>query len=392
MKTLLLASTALVLSSAPLAAQAQDWTVDGSIGASLGTTSNVLVAPTNEQSDTVYGATGNLSLGTKSDAGSFSLFGSFDLTRYADFGDEDSNDYAFGANGAINFEGGSVFAGAKHALNTEDRREVHTRRDTRSPIESTVDSVDFGIKTTLGGLGFSATADYVTSDFEDARTRVGNFPVDQDFRDRGTWTETFRLTGSPDADVSWFAQVAFTQVDYDLKPPASIHNRDSEGYTASVGATFDVTDSVTGEISVGWSGRSFDSPTFDDASDVVVNADLTWTVSSDTTIALTAARGFEESTVTLSPISVATSVGASITHNYTPDFKVAAYVGSAWDDHENRDRQDTTGSAGVSAAYLVAPNVEINAAYDFSTQDSDGIHAIPGYDDGRWTVGFKVGF
>ena len=35
----------------------------------------------------------------------------------------------------------------------------------------------------------------MTSDFEDARTRVGNFLVDQDFRDRGTWTETFRVTG-----------------------------------------------------------------------------------------------------------------------------------------------------------------------------------------------------
>lgn len=392
MKTLFFVSTALVLASAPLAAHAQDWKVDGSIGASLGTTSNVLAAPTNEMSDTVYGGSGKLTLSTDSDAGSFSAYGSFNLTHYADAEDENADDYAFGADGSLKFDGGSLFAGASHALNTEDRRKVTARRDTRSPTESTDDSFDIGFKTRLGGVGLMARADYVTSDFEDARNRITNAVVDQDFRDRGTWTETVRVTGSPDADVSLFAQVVFTQVDYDLKPPASLHNRDSEGYTASIGATFDITGQLSGEVSVGWSGRSFDEPAFDDVSDVVVNADLTWTVSSDTTITLAAARGFEESTVPLSPIYVATAVGASITHSYTPDFSVKAYIGEEWDDHENRDRHDTTGSAGVSAAWKVTSNAELTAAYDFSTQDSDGVHAIPGYDDGRWTVGFKVGF
>lgn len=392
MKRLFFASTALLLAAAPFAAQAEDFKVDGSIGAGVGTTSNVLAAPTNEQSDTVYNASGKLTLSTESGGGSFSVFGSFDSTHYADYDDENTDDYAFGANGAIKFDGGKVFAGATHSLNSEDRRKVTARRDTRRPTESANDAFNFGFKTTLGGIGFSARADYVTRDFEDARNRITNAIVDQDFRDRGTWTETFRVTGSPDADVSWFAQVAFTQVDYDLAPPAVVHNRDSDGYTASIGMTYDITDSLSGEVSVGWSGRSFDNPGFDDVSDIVVNADLTWTVSSATTITLAAARGFEETTVVNSPIYVATAAGASITHKVTPDFTVKAYIGEEWDDHENRDRKDTTGSAGVSAAYAVTSSVELSAAYDFSTQDSDGVHAIPGYDDGRWTVGFKIGF
>lgn len=392
MRKLLFVSTTLALASAPLAVHAQDWKVDGSLGASVGTTSNVLAAPSNETSDTVYGGSGKVTLSTESDAGSFSVHGGFDLTRHADAEDENADDYAFGAEGSLKFEGGDLFAGADHALTTEDRRKVTARRDTRSRTESTTDSFDAGFNARLGGVGLMARADYVTNDFEDARHRVTNAVVDQDFRDRGTWTETVRVTGSPDADVSMFAEVVFTQVDYDLKPPASIHNRDSEGYTASVGATFDITDRLSGEVSVGWAGRSFDEPAFDDASAVVVDADLTWTVTGDTTITLAAARGFEETTAALSPIFVATAVGASITHNYSPDFKVKAYIGQEWDDHENRDRKDTTGAAGVSAAWLVSANAELTAAYDFSTQDSDGVHAIPGYDDGRWTVGFKVGF
>lgn len=392
MRKLLFVSTTLALASAPLAVHAQDWKVDGSLGASVGTTSNVLAAPSNETSDTVYGGSGKVTLSTESDAGSFSVHGGFDLTRHADAEDENADDYAFGAEGSLKFEGGDLFAGADHALTTEDRRKVTARRDTRSRTESTTDSFDAGFNARLGGVGLMARADYVTNDFEDARHRVTNAVVDQDFRDRGTWTETVRVTGSPDADVSMFAEVVFTQVDYDLKPPASIHNRDSEGYTASVGATFDITDRLSGEVSVGWAGRSFDEPAFDDASAVVVDADLTWSVTGDTTITLAAARGFEETTAALSPIFVATAVGASITHNYSPDFKVKAYIGQEWDDHENRDRKDTTGAAGVSAAWLVSANAELTAAYDFSTQDSDGVHAIPGYDDGRWTVGFKVGF
>lgn len=392
MKKLFLASTALVLVSAPIAAHADEAKIEGSVGGSVGYTSNVLAAPSNEESDKVFSAFGKLSIGAESEAGSFGVHGGFSVTQYADTSDENANDYDIGADGSIKFDGGSFFAGASHSLNTEDRRKVTARRDTKSPTESTDDSVDFGVKGRLGGLGFSARADYVTRDFEDARRRVTNAVVDQDFRDRGTWVETFRVTGAPDADVSWFAQVAFTQVDYDLAPPAVVHNRDSDGYTASVGMTFDITDQVTGEVSVGWAGRSFDSPAFDDVSDVVVDADLTWTVDDRTTVHLAAARGYEETTVTNSPIYLGTYVGASVVHKVTPDFKVKAYVQEEWDDHENRDRKDTTGGAGVSAAWKVASNVEMQAAYDFSTQDSDGVHAIPGYDDGRWTVGFKVGF
>lgn len=392
MKTWFFASTALVLASAPLAAHAQDWKVDGSLGASLGTTSNVLAAPTNEQSDTVYGASGNLGLSTKGDGGSFSAFARFDLTHYADNDDENVDDYAIGADGSIKFSGGSVFAGASHALSTEDRRKVTARRDTRSPTEDTVDSFNVGIRTTIGDMGFSARADYVTNDFKDARNRITNAVVDQDFRDRGTWSETLRLTAHPDADIAWFAEVVFVQVDYDLTTPAVAHNRDSDGYTASIGVTYDITDSLTGEIKAGFASRNFDNPAWDDETGVLFNADLTWTVNSSTTVKVGAARTWEETTVLSSPFYEATAVGGSVTHNYTPDFKVGAYVQYEWDNHMNRDRDDTTGSAGVSAAYRISDNAEINAAYDFSTQDSKGLHAIPGYDDGRWTVGFKVGF
>lgn len=393
MKRVLFASAALLLTAAPLAAAAEDWTVDGKLGASVATTDNALASANNEKSDTVWGVAGDITASTKGDGGSFSVFANFDLTRYSDFDDENTDDYGFGANGSIKVgEASSLFAGASHALTSEDRHKVTARRDTRKPTESTVDSFDAGLKTRLGGLGFSARVDYVTSDYEDARTRVGNLLVDQDFRDRGTWTETFRVTGSPDADVSWFGQVSFTQVDYDLAPPAVLHNRDSDGYKASVGVSFDVTDQITGEASVGWAGRSFDSPTFDDVTDLVVDADLTWTVSDSTRITLSAARGFEETTVALSPIYVATALGFRIDHDVTSNFALAAYLEQEWDDHENRDRKDTTGKAGVSAAWKIAPNVEMTGAYDFSTQDSDGIHAIPGYDDGRFSLGLSIGF
>jgi len=392
MKSLFFASTALLLTSAPFAAQAQDWKVDGSVGASIGTTSNALASATNELSDTVYGAAGKLTLSTESDGGSFSAYGSFDLTHYNDNDDENADDYAFGVDGAVKFGGGSLFAGASHALATEDRRKVTARRDTRSPTESANNSFDFGFKTMLGALGFTARADYVSKDYDDARLRTTNAVVDQDFRDRGTWTETLRLTGHPEADVSWFGEVVFVQNDYDLSTPAVAHNRDSEGYTVSAGVTLDITDNVTGEIKAGFASRSFSNPAWDDETGVVFEADLTWTFAPATTFKVSAARTWEESTVTFSPFYEATAVGVRLTHEFTPDFKVAVYAEQEWADHLNRDRDDSTGGAGVSAAYRFAPNVDVTAAYDFSTQDSDGIHAIPGYDDGRWTVGLKVGF
>jgi hypothetical protein len=386
-------STALVLMAAPLTAQAAEgWDVEGSLGASLGTTENVFAAPSNETSDTVYGLSADLSLSTESEGGSFSLFGDVDLTRYADTPDEDANDYTIGAKGKIKFDGGSLFGGVKHALDTESRGSVVTRRDSKEPAESTVDNFYAGFRTSLGGMSLMAKAAYTTSDYEDLRHRITNVLIDQDFRDRGTWTETLRLGGDVDGGVGWFFQTTFTQVDYDQAPPAVLHNRDSDGYSAVIGASYDITDSLTGEVSVGWGGRSFDDAGFDDVSDLVVDADLTWMVSPATKVVFAAARDFRESTVNFSPIYISTAVGVRWSHKISDSFTVAAYVEEEWDDHEQRDRQDTTGKAGVSLAYAITESASVTGAYDFTTQDSDGVHAIPGYDDGRLTLGVSLGF
>ncbi|MBX7249744.1 MAG: outer membrane beta-barrel protein [Caulobacteraceae bacterium] len=380
------AVTVLVMAAAP--AFAEDVTTSGSVTAWVAGTDNALLQPSNEQDDTIWGVKGNFKLSS----GPVDFHGAAAATEFSDFNDESTFDWDLGADAAFDTGGAKLTFGGDYADGSEDRHSVTARRDTRHPTNVATVTAYGGLAGRMGDVEISGRVDYATADYDDDRHRIFLTHIDQDYRDRSTWNESIRATFSPDAAVSWFGEISATQVDYDQKPPFALHNRDSDGWSAVVGVKVDMTDELTGMASIGWTGRSFDEPGFDDEDDVTVHAAFDWTVDSNTHVALMGTREFRETTQAFSPIYVSTTVRAQFDHSFSAQWSISAYAQQEWADHRQVDRDDEVSQLGASLTYDFLENAGVSVTWDHAQLNSDGFFAVPEYDENRWGAAVSVRF
>lgn len=137
-------------------------------------------------------------------------------------------------------------------------------------------------------VGFGATAAYL--DYRDARGPYGR--VEQDDRDRWEVETRSRAGFAPTRTLDLFVEnrqqvVLYDRADYGLA-------LDRVGDELSVGAAFDLTERLIGEISVGHMRVSFASSFIDPISRPVARAVLAWAPTPLTTLRLRVWRGLEQ--------------------------------------------------------------------------------------------------
>lgn len=263
------------------------------------------------------------------------------------------------------------------------------RRDTKERVEYSTDSAQVSLSQRFSGLTLTGGMAVATLDFDDGRLRANPLiGVDQDHRDRTTFSQSIKAGFPENGGTSWFIAASHQTTDYDLSPPASLHQRDSESASVSGGVDFTALPNVTGSISAGWTSRSFDSPAFDDVSTVGIDANVTWTVGPDTTWRLYADRSIKETTLANSSSYVSTTVGGSLNHSFNDRFGVRLSLEKEWNAHEGIDRDDDVWEAGLGLTADLTDAVEADLTYTLTSEDSDGVFASPGYDVG--VVAFSI--
>lgn len=394
MKSILFAAVAAACLAAPGLALAGDGpSVSGNLTAGVSANDNIFASNGGEVSDTVFEVSGGVTLQNETDAGYVKAYGTFDIEQYSDVDDENAEDFSVGLKGGLNFgDGGQLFGGASHALNTEDRTQRTARRDTRERTDFTVDAGNVGVSFDLGPGKVTAQAGVKAYDYEDGETRIGGFLVDQDRRDRTVSSQSLRIDFDLQEGVGAFVAVGRSETDYDLLPPLAPHNRDSEGASATAGLTFKAASNISGEVEIGWSGRSFDQVGFDDASTLFVSANLTWTPSEQTTWTLSASRSFQETTVLGSPIYVATVLGVSLEQELSDRFTLNLALSREWDEHEQIDRSDDATVFEIGLTAGLSEKLVAGVNYNYSSEDSSGLFASPGYDVGVASAFLKLKF
>lgn len=393
MKTFLLTTAAAAALLTPALACAADApNFSGVLAAGVSANDNIFATNFGEISDTVFTLNGGLNLSRHSAAGDLSAYARIDLAHYADHSDENADDYAIGADGSLNLASGQVSAGASHVLTTESRKARVARRDTVKRTEYVVDEAHAAFVATVETVRLTGRLSYSSSDYDNGRVRGTGALALQDDRDRTTQTQSLRADFKADQAMSFFGKVQHVGIDYDLAPPASRHNRDSDTVSVTGGVTFNATADLTGEIEAGWAKRTFDDAAFADVSDLSLSANLDWTAAKGTDVTFNASRSLEEEVLTGSSIYVATVVGVAISHHVGARWALGGYASREWDDHKGINRKDDVSAFGVSAAFQVSDRVEAKLAYDFTTEDSSGARRGPGYDNGVVSAGLKAKF
>ena len=140
---------------------------------------------------------------------------------------------------------------------------------------------------------------------------------------------------------------------HDLNADSLGYQRDSKGFTGSVGATFELTRQLTGNVSVGYVKRTYEDPRLQDLSGLIGNASLVWTATTLTTVKLTASSTVGESTVPGVSGVLYRDVGVQVDHAFRQWLVGSLKLGVGVDTYKGLSTEATTTVSSICNCVVV---------------------------------------
>jgi len=230
----------------------------------------------------------------------------------------------------------------------------------------------------LNRVSVKGGLDTIRYDYQDVLTSL-NTPLLMSTRNHWEYAPSIRLGYEIQPEYEAFVKFVYKEADYDTLTRSSgagiAYNRNSTGYNALGGLAFDLTDLVTGDMSVGYLQRSYVDSRLPDISGINGFVNLKWRPTALTTVNGKFSHDILETTqegvagILASGISlgaehelmrnVVLSAGGSFTNN--------DYQGFIAPNLENRN--DKVYGGNVAAKYLLNRNLSTDLAYNYQSRD-----------------------
>ena len=150
---------------------------------------------------------------------------------------------------------------------------------------------------------------------------------------------------------------------HDLATDFSGYQRNSKGWTATVGSTFELSRLVTGETGIGYTERKYDDPRLEKLSGVVGNASLIWTADALTTVKFTAASAVQESAVPGVSGVLSRDFGLQLDHSFRRYLIGSVKAGYGNDDYKGSDRDDDRYMLGLGLTYKLSRWAQVKGEF-----------------------------
>lgn len=151
---------------------------------------------------------------------------------------------------------------------------------------------------------------------------------------------------------------------HDRSVDAAGFARDSDGVSARLGSSFEMTRLITGEVSAGYGDRSYQDRRLPDLKGPLVDASLIYAVTPLTTLTLQAATSFDETTVPGSPGAEDRSVSLQVSHALLRNLTLTALVSYLNTDYRGAHITENAISETLKASYALGRSFVIEASYN----------------------------
>lgn len=327
---------------------------------------NVFATADDEESDFVTRLSPRLNVASNFSRHSLGFSVGSDVAFYADTGDENNYQDAFGDIGGTL----DITRDSRLSLNLNAGR-FHDDRD--DPEDVATDDLSTFLR--YGGtLTFYQGFNRLNFRLREIVTREDYFDLDgvsQDARDEIEYDSRLRVGYFISPRFNLFTEGRYIITDRDEDEPV---NRDSTGWEARLGTEVDITAVLFGEAFVGYRQESFDDDErFDDESGISFGADLTWNPTTLTTVTLGGDADFDSTTnvSTNASSNFETNIALAVDHELLRNVLIGADVAYERDDFEGIDRTDDTIRAGAGVTYLLNRYLSLSGDYDFTDRSSD---------------------
>lgn len=346
----------------------------GVVGATAN--SNVYAQENNEESDVIARIGGELVGVTNWSVHELGFEASAYRNEYMDLSDESANEFHGAVRGRLDATRDLSFSARVYAdKDVEQRYSPATTGGLAKPIEYTTAGAEVSADYQNDRFRWNNSVGLRDWNFKDGRIIGTNAVADQDFRDRQTTYGRTRLSYAVSPDLAVFGQGTFHDEAYDQTQliGGALRTRDSNGYTLSVGADFELTSLVRGDVAVGYLSENKDDNYFADVDGLSLDGRLQWFPSRLTTFTLTGSRRVVDTGVFDSPSAVATDFLARVDHELRRNIILSAEAGLTTYDFKEIDRKDDNSVFGVSARYKMNKHAHLNAFARHLDRDSSGM-------------------
>lgn len=297
---------------------------------------------------------------------------------YVERSDQSTLSYTVGTNDRIDLGGdAAVSVGGSFGRQTDPLTDLGTPNNAAKAVRFDSAKAYVGAVKQFNRLRLVASANVRDDAYSNVQSETGGVIYQRD-RDTTTTTLSARAEYAVNAGLSVYVNAAGNQRLYRNELPGE-PNRNSHGYDVAVGANFDLTHLLRGEVEAGYLDQTFKAAIFPTVSGFSVRGQLQYFLSPLTTISLTSGQTVGDSAIVGAAGFLQTTEQIAIDHEVLRSLVLSAHLANENDRIRGIDRNDERISAGASAKFLVTRSLGVIGGYNFFRDSSTGTARGPSY-------------
>ena len=230
---------------------------------------------------------------------------------------------------------------------------------TRFPIYTTLGGT-FGITQRFNRLEVTAKGTVERTEYQDSHFTDGTSESNGD-RDFNRYSGSLRVSYDLMPGLKPFVEGGADTRIHDETFDRTGFDRDSTGWYAKAGSTFEFSRKLTGEFAVGFLDRIYKDPSLPDLSGVTLDGSLVYAMSALTNIKLTANTVAQETTVPGTSGVFTRNTGIEVDHAFRRWLVGSLKFNYGFDDYVGSDRKDDRYSVSAGLIYKINRVAQIKA-------------------------------
>ena len=352
--------------------------------------SNIYGQPNNAKSDVIGIIDPEIDLVSRWARNSLTAFVRTATNEYVRSPSEDTTDWQFGGKGRLDLGDSALNVGGDYGYLAEPRTASIGANlatfATIHPIEYYQTDANADFVHTFNRLQVQGGVTYASSQFQNGVDAQHASVVETVF-DNSRTVVSGKAGYAVSPDTAIYASVGYNTINYPNQVvTATTLNRNSSGETYDVGANFEFTQLIRGDVEVGYLNQDFSAAHFKSVQGFHALGKVEWFPSQLTTVTFTGQRDVDPATLAGSPSVVVGVVGAQVDHELLRNLILTGIARYTDDSYQGIARHDQIGELTVSGDYLLNRSVGLHLAYDYLTQDSTGTSRGVNFNDNRVTL------
>ena len=311
------------------------------------------------------------------------------IGRYSDNNNENYEDFSVGFDGLMEINNAQSLSGGYTYSHEHENRFSADDVAGAEPTELDRNTLIANYQHRFNRIIVDLGGEYQTLDFDDVRSSNGNV-IDNDDRDRNRREGSLKVGYEYLPEYTAYVRTSINSIDYDDEIDGNGFNRDSDGYTFSVGTDLDLSGVLFGNLFVGYEKQKYDDRLLNNTKGVSGGASLTWLPSQMTTVSGSLTRSIEETTLNAASGVFSTSANLVVDHELLRNFLLQARLNVSENNFEGISRKDTDFGSGIGARYMLNRHFHLLLDYDYLQRNSDSVTNINDFSENIFSLGGRI--